>query len=279
MKELYIIGNPIKQSLSPIMHNAALKKLGLENEYRYESLKIDNDGLESFIKKIRLGKIHGASVTIPFKESILQYADIITNEADQIQAGNTIYKKKGKVVVHNTDGYGLLKSLMESDVKIKDKNVLILGAGGAAKAILISLITKRIKDVYLINRTIERAGIISNIIKNEFNKEISIGSYDSLSDYMSNVNIIINTTSVGMKGISEDISLIPSSLIHKNLIIIDIVYNPVKTKLLIEAEKKGAKIINGIGMLVYQGAEQFEIFTGKKAPISVMKQAVSEVLK
>lgn len=279
MKRIYVIGNPVKQSLSPVMHNAALKHLGLDKMYSYEALHLRSEELQSFVNKMRNRKFHAASVTIPFKEEILQYADIISKEAELIQAANTIYSKNGMIYAHNTDGQGCIQSLFDSDVILKGKKVLIIGSGGAAKAIAISLLLENIKSLFIINRTISRAESLSHEINNNLHKTVITGSFQDLSQFISEVDILIHATSVGMKGTSEGISLIPSSYLHKYLIVLDIVYNPMNTALLIDAEKNGAKTINGLGMLIYQGAEQFELFTNKKAPVEIMKKSILEVLE
>jgi shikimate dehydrogenase len=278
MKQLYVIGDHVENSFSPIMHSAALKYLGLNHEYRYDSLHLKKNKLPSFVDKIRNGDIHGASVTIPFKETILQYVDTFSKEVEMIQAANTIYNKDGKVIAHNKDGIGFIQSLQKYRINIRNKNAIIIGSGGAAKAIAISLILNDIESIYLVNRTEKRAKALSQFIKNTLHRDVKTGTIASLSKYISDKDILINATSVGMKGNLEGVSLIPSSLLTKKLIVFDIIYNPRKTALLIDAEKKGAKTINGIGMLIHQGAEQFKLFTGKNPPISVMKQAILEVI-
>jgi shikimate dehydrogenase len=278
MKELYVIGDHVENSFSPIMHSAALKYLGLEHEYKYDSLHLTKNKLQSFVDKIRNGDIHGASVTIPFKEIILQYVDTLTKEAEMIQAANTVYNKYGKVIAHNTDGIGFIQSLQECGINIRNKKAIIIGSGGAAKAIAISLLLNDIESIYIVNRTEKRAKALSQIIKNTLQKDVKTGTIASLPKYISDTDILINATSVGMKGNLEGVSLIPSSLLHKKLIVFDIIYNPSKTALLVDADQKGATTINGIDMLIHQGAEQFKLFTGRNPPLSIMKQAILEVI-
>jgi len=278
MKKLFIIGDPIRHSLSPPIHNAALKKLNLENIYSYEKKELKRDEIENFIDKIRKGEYLGASVTIPYKEIVIPYLDELTKDANSIHAVNTIYNKKGKVVGHNTDGIGFLKSLNKAGILIENKKIVILGAGGAAKAIAISLTLKDIKKITIVNRTIERGKAIEELVKQNENIKIENGSFVDIKEILKDTDILINATSVGMKGKTEGKTLITEDMMHSKLIVNDIIYKPRKTQLLKEAEIAGARTINGIDMLLFQGAEQFKIFTGKNAPIEIMRKTIHGII-
>lgn len=274
MKKLYVIGNPIEYSLSPLMHNAALKELGLEREFTYNKMEILKEDLEKFVEEVREGNIGGASVTMPYKEEIIPLLDGLTKETELIQAVNTVYKKNSKVIGHNTDGIGCIRALEDAGISIVGKRIVLLGAGGAAKSIAISLALGNIRKILILNRTEEKAEILANSISRKTNVQISSGSLNRLRSALKDADILINSTSVGMKEKAGDQTLVTANLIHSDLVVEDIVYNPIKTKMLEEAEKAGAKIVEGVGMLVHQGAEQFEIFTGRKAPIETMRKTL-----
>jgi len=278
MKKLYVIGDPVDYSLSPVIHNAALKTLGLDNEFTYDQMKVRKEELKEFIRKVRTGEIIGASVTMPYKEIIIPLLDELTTEADLIGAVNTIYIKDSRVIGHNTDGIGCIKTLEESGVSINEKKVIILGAGGAAKAIAYTLALKGVKKLAIINRTKKKAETLAKTIEQKTNTIVYTGNFDLLETVLKDADIIINATSVGMRKISENQTLVTEDLIHSDMVVMDVVYNPRVTQLLKEAKKAGAKTVDGSSMLVYQGAEQFKIFTGRKAPIKIMRKALLEVL-
>jgi shikimate dehydrogenase len=279
MNKLVVIGNPVENSLSPVMHNAALIHLKLENEFQYGKMKIETDELITFVELIRMGNIYGANVTIPHKINIKQYMDALTPEAELIGAVNTIFKKENKIIGHNTDGIGCLNALKEQGIDVKDKKIALLGAGGAARAIAFTIATHNPKKITIINRTVEKGLELSNEIKNKLKVDISSDNYDNIKNILTECDILINTTSVGMKGKNINQSLIHKDYLHEKITVMDIIYTPEKTKLLIDAEEKGCKIIKGIGMLVHQGAEAFKIWTNKEAPIDIMKKAVIEALR
>lgn len=274
MKQLYVIGDPVEHSLSPPMHNAALKELGLDKEFTYNRMRIPKEDLEKFVEKLRVGAVTGASITMPDKEAIIPFLDQLTREAELIQGVNTVYKKDGKVIGHNTDGIGCIRALEEAGISPAGKRVVLLGAGGAARAIAITLALREVEKLLILNRTVDKAEALASSIMNKTNVCISSSSLDKLEGALKDADVLINATSVGMKGETENQALVSANLMRSDLVVEDIVYNPGKTKLLEEAEKAGAKTVEGLNMLVYQGAEQFEIFTGRKAPIEVMRKAL-----
>jgi shikimate dehydrogenase len=267
MRKLCVIGDPVGHSLSPVMHNAALKALNLDFEY----ISLKPESLKQVVEMVRKGDLEGVSVTMPYKESIVPFLDMLTPQADFIKTVNTIYKKGERVVGHNTDGEGCIKALKEHNVNIRGKRVVLLGAGGAAKAIAFSL-SKEVDRILILNRTPSKAMSLALLIKGSW------GGLDQLEEALKDADILINATPVGMKGVEEGKTLVTSELIPPYLTVQDIVYSPRITKLLKEAQKAGAKIIDGLSMLLHQGAEQFEIFTGKKAPMEVMRNSILEVI-
>ncbi|MFH1424328.1 MAG: shikimate dehydrogenase [archaeon] len=274
--KLCVIGDPVEHSLSPAMHNAALRELGLE--HTYEKIRVKPEELKKFIERIRSGEISGASITIPHKQSILPLMDGLSKEAELIGAVNTVQRKENKLVGHNTDGIGCVNALEEAGVEVSGKSALILGAGGAARAIAFTLALSGAEALEIANRTPEKAEALARDVNEETGLEVAAGDLSNLGSKIRNVDILINTTSVGMKGTQEDKTLVKAVDMHPGLVVNDIVYTPRKTLLLKEAGKAGCKIVEGRGMLVHQGAEQFRIFTGKDAPVEVMREALNEAL-
>jgi len=252
MKVLCVIGDPIEHSLSPRMHNAAIRELGLETEFTYIKEHVKQGALAHFVGKIRRGEISGASVTIPHKQALLPLADKLTKEAEHIQAANTLHMNGGELVAHNTDAAGFLRALEEAGFDPTGKKVVLLGAGGAARAIAHSL--EKAEELVIVNRTRENAKSLASELENA-----RVGENEQC-------DLLVNATPV-----------CPVDEVQAS-VVIDINYSPIRTKLLEMAEKSGAKIILGTEMLLHQGAEQFEIFTGRKAPVEVMRKVLLEAL-
>jgi shikimate dehydrogenase len=277
MKKLVVVGDPIEHSLSPLVYSVALKELGLEKDFHYEKLMIKTEELADFIKSIRKGEIAGASITMPHKVNIIQYIDELTKEAEMIGAVNTLYKKNGKVIGHNTDGVGCLKSLKENNVSVEGKKIVVMGAGGAARAIVFTLALNDVYEIVILNRTVGKAEELAREVKEKTETASKAGGLEKIKDELRDAEILINCTSVGMKG--EEGTLVASEMLYPSLVVMDVVYNPLKTELIKKAEEAGCKTVNGAGMLVHQAAIGFEIWTGKKPPIKVMQKALLEHLR
>lgn len=269
-----LIGHPVAQSKSTIMHNRAFEELGLN--YRYFAFDIDNNNLEKAIAGIRALKFRGANVTIPHKTNVMRYLDEVSAEALAIGAVNTIVNQNGRLIGYNTDGEGYLRSLIEeTGIELADKRLLILGTGGAARAISYTAASNNLKEVIIAGRDIQKAlQLIDTLNIKLIAKAID---YEQLEEYLAITDIIINTTSVGMYP-EVNQSLINPDWIKSKHLVSDIIYNPSATKLLKDAEIKGAKIHSGLGMFIYQGAIAFEKWTGLKPDIEIMKKAVVEAL-
>jgi shikimate dehydrogenase len=268
-----IFGNPVKHSLSPAMQNAAFKKAGINAVY----LAFETDDIMSAIQAMKTFKIRGASVTIPYKKTVLKYVDNIDPLASEIGAINTLLNDNGKINGYNTDGYGALQALVQNRVQIKGSRVLILGNGGSARAIAFSLLGEGAEICIAGRNTDKILNLVSDLkIKQKSVEHIIIN--DMTETYTDSFNIIINTTSVGMTPEVGNIP-IPEHLIQKTHTVFDIVYSPHTTSLLNVSKKKGSKIIYGIEMLANQGAKQFEIWTGKKAPLQVMQKALQKYIR
>lgn len=257
-----VIGDPIDHSLSPKMHNAGYIALSIESDYIYVACHVKVADIKQFIDGIRAMNIHGVSLTIPHKIAVMPYLDKIDEVAQKIGAVNTIVNENGMLTGYNTDWQGILIPL-EKMTDLSGKSVAVLGAGGAARAAVYALSTKKAR-VSIFNRTIEKAANLAN----DFGGEAF--SLDEL-ERIKQMDIIINTTSVGLKNINE--SLVPLEYINKHQIVFDAVYGN-ETQLIHFAKSKSAKTITGLEMLLYQGAEQFSLFTGYSAPVIDMKNAL-----
>lgn len=259
-----IFGYPIEHTLSPSMHNAAFKALGLD--YCYVPFQVTPELLRHAVKAVKALNLCGVNVTVPHKEKVLPLLDEISEEASFIGAVNTIVNRGGKLTGYNTDGKGFIHALAERRISLDGKNILIIGAGGAARAISYYL-CQDAKTLQIYNRTRKRAHKLVDDLKR-------LCSNVSLCDNISHIkdfHMIINATPVGLK--NEDPSPLDISLLKKDQIICDLIYK--KTRLLKEAFRKGCKVIDGSGMLLWQGMLAFELWTGKKPPAAVMRNALN----
>jgi len=276
-KIVRLIGYPVEHSKSPLMHNAAFQSLGLD--FVYVLLSVKGPDLKEAVTDLRAANVAGANVTIPYKEEVIKYLDEITPEAMFIDAVNTIHNRKGKLIGYNTDGQGFITSLLtDGKVRLEGQRVFLIGAGGAGKAIAVKLAERGVERLVITDKIGEKAeSLVSRLQENipdcpvyavamtgrEFAKDISEST------------LLINATPVGMN--EGDPCVIDPDYLHKDLFIYDVVYNR-ETPLIVEAKKRGIKALSGIGMLIHQGAASFEIWTGHKAPIEVMKNKILEEL-
>jgi len=267
-----LIGHPVEHSFSPPMHNAAFEKLNMD--YAYVAFNVKPNDLESAINGAEALNIKGFNVTIPHKIDVMKYLDEIDEVAQLIGAVNTIDFKNLKG--YNTDGIGAVRAI-EEVASIKNKNVLIAGAGGASRAISFYIAKYGADNLKILNRNVEKAQKLACDVSNS--GLIDNVSSDSISNMdLSDVDILINTTPVGMHPNVDDTPIAQACDMHEDLIVFDAVYNPNETGLLRQAIGAGAKPVYGIKMLLYQGAESFEIWTGKKAPVDVMHGALTKYL-
>lgn len=273
---IILIGNPVEHSMSPKMHNAAFKKLELD--YVYVALRVEKDRVKNAIEGIRAFNMKGANITVPHKINSMQYLDGLDPVAENIGAINTILNKDGHLYGTNTDGIGAVRSLNEEGVNFKNKKIVMIGAGGVARPISYNFAPDA-KEFVLFD-------IVESTVQNltqELNKKIggTIRGYQSdpekIAKEVQDTDIFINASPVGMHP-NVDVSILPKDLLRNDLVVFDVVYNPLETKLLREAKAVGAKAISGVMMLVYQGVAAFELWTGKKAPVPLMKKMVLEGL-
>ena len=268
-----IIGDPIEHTMSPIMHNAAFKKLGIDCWYL--PFRVRKEELGKAIEGMRALNISGLNVTIPHKVAVIPFLDKLDPMARKIGSVNTIVNDDGVLTGYNTDATGFLQALLEKGIRPEGKNIVILGAGGASRAISF-ILAERGGNLVILNRTLDKAKEWVSRLSKILNREAKALKLDeeNLVVAMEKADILINATSVGM---SPDETLVPAQLLKPGLIIFDIVYNPIKTRLLREAEAAGGQTISGLDMLVWQGAMAFEKWTGKAAPLELMKEEVVKV--
>jgi shikimate dehydrogenase len=259
-----LIGNPVAHSLSPVMHNQAFTAIGYNAVY----LAFRVIDLDSAIKGIKALNFKGVSVTLPHKVAVMEYLDEVEETAATIGAVNTIVNNNGSLIGYNTDSRGALEAL-RTKTAIQGKSVAIIGAGGAARAIGFGL-KSAAGRLTILNRSRTNGERLAADLRADFLP---------LNEWQPNrYEILINTTPIGMHP-ETDASPIPKNDLSKEMVVMDIVYNPIKTRLLKEAEAKNCRTINGVSMFVFQGAQQFELWTGQKAPVEVMQNSVLEALK
>jgi shikimate dehydrogenase len=275
-KVVGVIGNPIEHSMSPPMHNNAFKELNMD--YVYVAFPVLPENIGELIRAAKTLNIVGLNVTIPHKTTIIPYLDEIDETAQKIGAVNTIRFKNGIAKGYNTDGLGAIRSIQEH-ISLKDKKVLIIGAGGAAKAISFSLINEQIEALIIANRTEENAYKLIENLKEQSNfNKIAYSTVEDASEKIKDVDLIINTTPIGMFPNCNVKPPIKTENITDRHVVMDIIYNPLETQLLKQAKQKGATIINGTSMLINQGLESFKIFTGCSATYESFEKMLLEKL-
>ena len=255
MKKFIVIGNPIKHSLSPELHNYWIKNNGIDAIY--EKHKLNEDELEQIILKVKDKKISGINVTVPFKTKVIEYLDELSFEAQNTQSVNTIYLKENKVVGHNTDIYGFETSIKKSNYNLNNKEILILGAGGVVPSIIFALIKMKVSKIKICNRTKEKAENLKKLFKS-----IEIIKWGEASNF----DMIINATSLGLK--KEDNLNFDFSSISGNKFFYDVIYNPSETNFLKIGRELGNKTLNGKLMFVYQAFSAFNIWHQQKPEIN-----------
>lgn len=274
-KLLAIIGNPVEHSFSPKMHNYISQKTG--NNYVYTAFKVEENNLKEALDGIRAMGICGFNVTAPHKKNVMKYLDDISDSAKLLDSVNTVVNYNGKLIGYNTDSDGFYTSLVKADISVQGKHILVIGAGGVACPTIIRLIKERPESITVVNRTQKKADALADSIfkKTGYKVKTTISTFD--------FDIVINTTSAGM---APQENILPTDSIDciKNLdfinphtAVIDMIYNPDKTLFLQECEKRGAKTLNGLGMLIYQGIFAYELFSGNKLDDSFAECIKKEV--
>ncbi len=273
-----LIGFPVKHTFSPNMHNSAFSKLGVNGVYFPFEVKPEN--LHDAISGLKSIGVKGFNVTIPHKENIIKYLDKLSPEAKFIGAVNTVLVKDDLMIGYNTDGLGFIDSL-KADLKFnpKGKSVFIFGAGGAARAISFSLALAGAKRIIFTDLDSKKALVLAKELSAKTRCEVFAVKFDktALGELILNSDLLVNASPCGMH--DKDTELVDKRWLHKNLAVYDCIYNPLKTKLIKSAIKNKLRYSNGLGMLLRQGVKAFEIWTGLKAPVDIMKNALNRAIK
>jgi len=268
-----VLGYPAKHSLSPLMLNAAFRALKINARYKIFEKKPKE--LRNFIRSLSKDNIHGLNVTVPYKEKVIPFLNELSVEAKLIGAVNTIRVRGNGLEGFNTDGEGFLKHLVH-DLKFNPKNKVIslMGAGGAGKAVSVALSKRKPQMISIFDIDKARAAKLARHLKRNFSN-IKFKQAHSIEElHIEKVDLLVNATPQGMK--KDDPCPVDAPLLHEKLLVYDLIYNPQETKLLATAKMIGAEISNGLGMLLYQGALSFKYFTGRTAPLEIMRQALNK---
>lgn len=267
-----IVANPIKHSFSPMMHNTAFQVLGIDDVYL--AFEVEEENLSNFITSVKTLHIKGFNVSMPYKLKIMNYLDELTQEAKLCQSVNTVKYENGKLIGHISDGKGFYMACLEKGWSIQNQKIVILGAGGAASAIIVELALQGAREIVVYNRS-------DKPFIRELNEKLncsiilkSLNDLDELKNDLQDAYLLIQTTNVGMSPYINQCLIPDQSYLPNHLKVADIIYNPKETKLLALAKEKGLEYMNGEGMILYQGAVSFEFWTGQKMPIDEVKQSL-----
>lgn len=275
MKYLYLLGYPLGHSVSPAMQNAALRACDIRAT-RYVKNPLPPEKMREMILALRAPHCIGANVTVPHKQTILAHLDELTDLAREIGAVNTILKKDGKLIGDNTDAYGFMQALRVRHINSQGARVSILGAGGAAAAAAFALAQADAAEIIFLNRTLARSVELADRLNKKFPYlALAINDWEALAESQ----LIINATSVGMAPRVNESPAPKNFAFPKHALAFDLVYNPPATQFLRDAKRDGARAIGGLEMLIYQGARAFELWTGRRAPLRVMRNAAATALQ
>ena len=250
-KKFGIIGNPIKHSLSPVLHNYWFEKYNIDASY--STLNVSQDNLPEIVEKIKNKTLDGINITLPYKQKIVPFLDVLVNDAQITSSVNTLYLSDGTITGENTDVFGLQAAYLKEVEKVSTKKALVIGAGGVSPSVILSLQKSGVKQISVVNRTIEKCFFL----KKKF-KSLHIVEWNNLQQEINNYEIIINATSLGLKN-GEDFNFNFDSN-KEDLIYIDTIYNPIETKTLKHLKEKGKKVFNGLEMFIYQGQKAFYLW-------------------
>ena len=273
-----LMAYPIRHSLSPAMHNEAFAMLGLD--YAYLAFEVENEQLKDAVQSIRALRMRGSNISMPNKTLVCEYLDKLSPAAQLVGAVNTIVNDEGVLTGHITDGTGFMRSLKEAGVDIIGKKLTIAGVGGAATAICIQGALDGVKEIAIYNikdKFYENGEKTVEKIRNNTGsmaKLTDLADTEELRADIADSAIFINATGVGMKPLDQMSVITDEAMLRPDLVVADTVYNPIKTKMLAMAEACGCKTVNGLGMMLWQGAAAFELWTGKEMPVEYIKKAV-----
>lgn len=272
---LCLLGSPVEHSISPAMHNEACNALDLD--YRYLAFDVSEEQMPSAVEGLKTLGARGWNITMPGKNIMCKLADELSAASEITGACNTIVNDNGKLIAYTTDGIGFMEAVKENGVNIIGENMTLLGAGGAASAILVQAALDGVRQIDVFNvrdAFFSRLEEIAHKLNDRTQCKVIVHDFDDpaqLKQAIADSRILVNGTSVGMAP-NTDATLIPDpSFFHKNLFVFDVIYNPAKTRLLKDAEASGCQTSNGLFMLLYQGAASFELWTGQKMPVQLIK--------
>lgn len=272
---LGLIGNPIEHTISPSIHNLIADKLNMN--YVYVPFKVHEGMLEDAIEGARALNIQGLNITVPYKEQVMNSLIEVTPLAKQIGAVNTLKFTENGYIGYNTDAEGLNISLVKNKVQLKNSKVVIIGAGGAAKAVGMLCAREKCKKITIINRTVIKAEILANNIRQYYDVETEVLGLDKIRE-ISPFDIAIQTTPIGMSPNVHDNPVKDNDFYNKFHTAVDLIYNPSKTKFLEESERNGIKILNGFQMLFYQGVKAYEIWNDIDIPEEILKEVMTDLI-
>jgi len=276
LKKLAVIGDPIAHSLSPVLQNFLIRHFTLP--FTYEALRVRVDDLPKMMQRLRDGEFRGVNVTLPHKQAIMPFLEEIDETAARIGAVNTVVAHDGRPIGYNTDAFGFQRSLELAGIALAGKNVLVLGAGGAARAVVYILLQSGAQKIFLCNRHLERVQSLIGAFAAAENHLQSVSWPDRLTWLEKNeIDIIVNTTSVGMPPQMEE-SPLPKHVFSSKLIVVDLVYNPLQTAFLYAAHAAGAKVVNGLAMLIHQGVAALELWSKQQLDIRDIYANLEKVL-
>ncbi len=266
-----LFGYPVRHTFSPQMHNYVFNELNIDGVYL--PFEVKPEYLKMSLKSLVWLGFKGINITVPHKQTCMEFLDDIDEEAELIGAVNTIKVKKEKLIGYNTDGIGFINSLQKNNIDLKGSKILVLGAGGASRAISVSMVrNNNLNKIYIYDIDFSKSKSLIEKL-NSIRSDIALGIEESdLENLTKEIDILINATPVGLR--KEDIPINPDFIKPNLKLVYDLIYNPPKTNLLKEAQDKGIFVINGLNMLVNQAAVSFKIWTGKDAPVDIMRESM-----
>ena len=271
-----VFGHPVAENPTGVMQEAAFQARGLN--WRYLTIEVRPEDLAGAVVGLRAFNMRGINLTIPHKVAVIQYLDRLSPEAELMGAVNTVVREGDQLIGHNTDGKGFLRSVREdAGVDPKGKRIVFLGSGGAARAMTVELALAGAAHITIVNRTPSRGQELANLLREKTPAEAQFVHWQGEYGVPPEADILVNATPVGLFPNVEEMPLVVMASIRPDLLVCDVIPNPPRTAFLRAAEARGARTLDGLGMLVYQGAIAFQMWTGVEAPINVMRRALEEV--
>lgn len=278
LRNVYLLGRKVRHSVSPVFQNAAFRALDLP--IVYEPLECEPDAVAGALKRVRSPECAGANVTIPYKEDVAKAADVADETVRVLGAANTLVNRDGRIEAHNTDVGGFTAALLAEGFDPRGKRAVILGAGGAARGVVLALHNEGIAGVVVLNRTLDRAERLARELNRRTGAPVKPAPWDRVARDLARADLVVNCTSIGMRySETEGQSPLDAALLPPAGFVVDIVANPLETPLVRAARRRGCRAIGGLPMLVHQGALSFEYWTGQPAPVDVMMAAAREAME